>query len=43
MIQELVNGLFKDYLFAGYLFGSFATGWCVAFLVTAFKKLGEKI
>lgn len=43
MVQELVNELFKDYLFASYLFGSFTFGWCVAFLVTTFKKLGEKI
>lgn len=43
MIQEIVGELFKDHLFAGYLFGSFATGWCTAFLYTAFKKLGEKI
>ncbi len=43
MIQEIVNELFRDYLFAGYLFGSFASGWCLAYLVTVFKKLSEKV
>ncbi len=43
MVQELVNELFKDNLFATYLFGSFTLGWCVAWLFTMFKKLGEKI